>query len=79
MAISAHEIIYAAVGFFLAVIITPIGMTYIVATNSTFGGNSTQVPGGAATYSAVYSIFTILVPVLYMIGLGLHFIPKLRK
>lgn len=79
MAVSAREVILAAVGFLLVAILTPIGMTYITATNSTFGGNSTQVPGGAATYAAVYTIFTILLPVLYIIGAALHFIPKLKS
>jgi len=73
MAVSMNEIIYSAVGFFLAVIITPIGMTYLAATNSTFG-----VAGTAATWAPVYTIFSVLIPVLYMVGLGLHFIPKMR-
>lgn len=73
MAISMNEIIYSAVGFFLAVIVTPIGMTYIAATNSTFG-----VTGTAATWAPVFTIFSTLIPVLYIVGLAMHFIPKIR-
>lgn len=74
MAIKAQDIIMAAVGFLLVAILTPMGMTTIVSTNSTF--NQTGV---AATYAAVYTIFTILVPILYLIGCALYFIPKIRE
>lgn len=71
MAIKASDVILAAVGFLLVAILTPMGMTTIVATNSTFNQSGT-----AATYSAVYTIFTVLVPILYLIGCALYFIPK---
>lgn len=74
MAISASEIILAAVGFLLVAILTPIGMTQVVGTNSTFGATGT-----AATYAAVYTLFTVLVPILYIIGCALYFIPKIGK
>lgn len=71
MSIKATDVIMAAVGFLLVAILTPMGMTVIVGTNSTF--NQTGV---AATYAAVYTIFTVLVPILYLIGCALYFIPK---
>jgi hypothetical protein len=75
MAVSAHDIIMGAVGFVLVSIMTPIGMAIIVATNATFG-----VAGAtAATWASVYTIFTVLCPVLYIIGAAIHFIPKIGK
>jgi len=75
MAISAKEIILLAVGFLLVAILTPIGMTILVATNATFGGAGAT----AATYASAYTIFTILLPVLYIVGAALYFIPKIGK
>jgi len=74
MAVSSHDIIMAAVGFILISIMTPIGMAIIVATNTTFGATGT-----AATYASVYTIFTVLLPVLYIIGAAIFFIPKIGK
>jgi hypothetical protein len=74
MAVQAKDLIVAAVGFVLVAIMTPIGMAIVVATNSTFGATGT-----AATYASVYTIFTVLVPVLYIIGAAIHFIPKIGK
>lgn len=71
---SAHEIIYVIIGFVLVAIMTPIGMNYLVSINSTF-----NVSGTASTYSAVYTIFSVLLPVLYIVGVALYFIPKLRS
>ncbi len=65
MAISANEVIYAAIGFFLCVIVTPIAMGQFVAT-STSGWDTATV-----------TVFQVLVPVMYMIGMAMHFIPKL--
>ena len=75
MAVSSHDIIYASIGFILMTIMTPIGMAIVVATNATFG-----VAGAtAATWSAVYTLFTVLIPVLYIVGCALYFIPKFGK
>ena len=74
MAVSSKEIILGAVGFLLVCVLAPIGMSQIVATNSTFGQTGT-----AATYAAVYTIFTVLLPIVYMIGAALYFIPKIGK
>ena len=64
--INANDIIYSAIGFILAVIITPIAMGTFV---------STSVTGWNA---AVVTIFQVLIPVLYFIGLGIYFLPKFR-
>ena len=69
-----RDIIMHAVGFLLAALMIPIGMTVVAATNSTFG-----VTGVAATYASVYTIFTVLLPILAMIGIALHFIVAARK
>lgn len=64
MGVSASDIILTAVGFLLVAILTPIAMTQIVGTSTT------------SWNSAVITIFQILLPVLYIIGAALHFIPK---
>jgi hypothetical protein len=74
MTVSSHDIIMAAIGFVLVSIMTPIGMAIVVATNTTFGASGT-----AATYASVYTMFTVLCPVLYIIGAAIHFIPKIGK
>lgn len=74
MAVDSKDLILAAVGFILIAILTPIGMSIIVGTNSTFG-----VSGTAATYASVYTMFTVLIPVLYIIGAALYFIPKFKS
>ncbi len=70
-AVGLSQIIMIVVGFVLAAIATPVAMNYLVSINSTF-----NVTGTAATYSAVYTIFSVLLPVLYMIGVAIHFIPR---
>lgn len=64
MGVSASDIILTAVGFLLVAILTPLAMTQIVGTSTT------------SWNSAVITIFQILLPVLYIIGAALHFIPK---
>lgn len=66
MAVSANDIIYAGIGFLLVAILTPIAMSTLVGTSTT------------SWNSAVVTLFQVLVPVLYMIGVGLYFIPKFR-
>jgi Na+-driven multidrug efflux pump len=75
MAVSAKEIIVAAVGFLLIAILTPIGMTIVVSQNGTFGATNST----AATYASTFTLFTVLLPILYMVGAALYFIPKVGK
>ena len=49
------EVIGIAIGFVLVTLVTPVSMAYLASINSTF-----NVTGVAATYSAVYTIFSIL-------------------
>jgi len=66
MAIDTNEIIYAGIGFLLVCILTPIAMGTLVSTST------------SSWNAAVITLFQVLLPVLYMIGVGLHFIPKMR-
>jgi len=70
-AVGMNQIIMVVIGFVIAAIATPVAMNYLVSINSTF-----NVTGTAATYSAVYTIFSVLLPVLYMIGVALYFVPR---
>ena len=62
--VNAGTIVMLAVGFLLVAILTPIGMTEVVGANTT---------GWA---SSVKTIFTVLLPILYIIGVALYYIPK---
>jgi len=64
MGASASSIILAAVGFLLVCILTPIGMTELV------GANTTEWA------ASVKTIFTVLLPILYIIGMAIKFIPR---
>lgn len=66
MGVKASDIIFAAVGFLLIGILTPIAMGQIVTTSTT------------SWNSAVITIFQVLLPVIYMIGTALYFIPKMK-
>lgn len=66
MAINANDIIYAGIGFLLVALLSPIAMGMLVTTSTT------------SWNSAVVTIFQVLLPVLYMIGVGLYFIPKIK-
>jgi len=65
--ISAGEIVMLAIGFFLVAILAPIAMSEIV------GANTTGWP------PAVTTIFTILLPILFIIGVAIHYIPGKRE
>jgi hypothetical protein len=78
MAVSGRDIILTAVGFLLVVIMTPIGMTIIAGTNGTFGGAGTGAVG-PVTYLSAYTLFSILLPVLYIVGAALYFIPHIGE
>ncbi len=56
------SIILSAVGFLLVAILTPIGMDEIVGANTT------------GWETSVKTIFTILLPILYVIGVAIAFI-----
>jgi len=62
--ISARTVIILAIGFLLTAILTPIAMDQIVAANTT-GWNA-----------AVKTIFTVLLPILYIIGVALYYVPR---
>jgi hypothetical protein len=66
MAISATDIVMFAIGFLLIAILTPIGMDQIIAANTT------------GWEDVVVTIFQVLLPILYIIGSALYFIPKIR-
>ena len=72
--INPSTIIGVIVGFLLVVIITPIGMNYLASINSSF-----NVTGTAATWAPVFTMFNVLLPVLYIVGMALYFVPKLGK
>ena len=62
--LTSRSIILLAVGFLLAAILTPIAMEQITSANTT-GWNA-----------AVKTIFTVLLPILYIIGAALYFVPR---
>lgn len=62
--ITAGTIVMLAVGFLLVAILTPIAMTEIVGANTT------------GWEASVKTIFSVLLPILYIIGIALYYIPK---
>jgi hypothetical protein len=68
---SIGQIVGLVIGFVVCAVATPVAMNYLVSINSTF-----NVTGVAATYSAVFTIFSVLLPVLYIIGVAIHFVPR---
>ena len=62
MALSTRTIVMAAVGFLLLAILTPIAMEQITGANTT-GWNS-----------AVKTIFTVLLPILFVIGVAVSYV-----
>ena len=63
-AVNAGTIVLLSVGFLLTAILTPIAMDEVVSANTT---------GWA---SSVKTIFTVLLPILYIIGVALYYVPK---
>lgn len=61
--VSPAAIIIMAVGFLLLGILTPIAMTQIITACSTTWGTAT------------FTIFTVLLPILFLIGVAIRFIP----
>jgi hypothetical protein len=78
MPVSPKDIILTIIGFLLVAVMTPVGANYLFAVNSTFNLTGTTAPS-AATYAAVYTMFNVLLPVLYIIGVALYFIPRIGK
>jgi hypothetical protein len=62
MELNAKNIVLSAIGFFLVAMLTPIGMEQLVGANTT-GWNT-----------AVTTIFTVLLPILYLVGIAYAFI-----
>ena len=62
-AINASTIIMLAVGFLLVAILTPIAMTELVGANTT------------GWQASVKTIFTVLLPILYIVGVAVRYIP----
>lgn len=64
-AVAAKDVIFAAVGFLLVAVLTPVGMNQV---------------GKASNWSnwdtTVATIFTVLVPILYLIGVALYFVKE---
>jgi len=65
--ISAGDIVMLAIGFFLVAILAPIAMNEIA------GANTTGWP------TPVTTIFTVLLPILFIIGVAIHYIPGKRE
>jgi len=62
--IAAGTIVMLAIGFLLIAILTPIAMDQIVGANTT-GWNA-----------AVKTIFTVLLPILFVIGVAIRYVPR---
>jgi len=62
--INIGTIIMLAIGFLLVAILTPIAMDQVVGANTT-GWNA-----------AVKTIFTVLLPILFVIGVAIRYIPR---
>jgi len=67
MAVSAKEIVLTAVAFVLVCILTPIAMKVLVETSTT------------SWNASVITIWQVLLPVMFIIGAALYFIPKIGK
>lgn len=70
MAVNPKEVIVAAIAFVLIAVLAPIGMTQI--------NNGPYAPN-ASWNSAVTTIFQTVLPILFIIGAALYFIPKMGK
>ena len=62
--VTAGEIVVLAVGFLLVAILTPIAMTELVGANTT------------GWQTAVKTIFTTLLPILYIVGVAIRYVPR---
>ena len=71
---SISQVIGIIIGFVISAITTPIAMNYLAAVNNTFNGTSNAA--NIATYAPVFTVFSVLLPVLYMIGVAIYFIPR---
>ena len=62
--INAGEIVMLAIGFLLVAILTPIGMNELVGANTT------------GWESSVKTIFSTLLPILYIVGVAIRYVPR---
>lgn len=67
-AIGVSTVIMLAIGFLLVAILVPIAMVEIAKINATTGP-------GANWNAAVLTIFTVLLPLLVIIGVAIRYIP----
>jgi hypothetical protein len=67
MAVSPKELVLAAVAFVLIAILTPIALQTLI---------QTRVDGWNAS---VITIWQVLLPVMFVVGAALYFIPKIGK
>ena len=65
MAVNPRDVVITAIGFLLVAILTPIGMD-AVGTSSNW----------TKWQSSVATIFTIIFPIIYIIGAALYFLPQ---
>ena len=73
------SIVGLIIGLFVLAIALPIAFDYLYSVNATFNATNSSGSGSfmtASNYAAVYTVFSILMPVLVMIGAVLYFIPK---
>ncbi len=66
-AVGARTAIMLGVAFFLIAVVFPIGMTQVTAANTTDWN------------TAVTTVFTVLLPILAVIGLAIKFLPGARR
>lgn len=62
MQLNARNIVLSAVGFLLVAILTPIGMDQVMSANTTLWETS------------VTTIFTVVLPLIYIIGVAYGFV-----
>jgi len=67
MAVSPKELVLVAVAFVLIAILTPIALQTLI---------QTRVDGWNAS---VITIWQVLLPVMFVVGAALYFIPKIGK
>lgn len=64
MELGIKNVVLSAVGFFLVVILTPIAMSELVGANTT------------GWETAVTTVFTVVLPIVYIIGVAYAFIKE---
>jgi len=67
LGVSAGDVVLASVSFLLVAVLGPMAIGEIVGTNVT-GWNA-----------AVKTIFQVLLPIIWVIGMAISFVPRLKK